>query len=220
MATKEKAEKTDGKPLAVSISKPNFAVIKLKLVGTAPYMQARFSAKAMNAMMEKMAAGSTAKKGKQRAARDFDSDFREAQHISEDGWNGIPASAFRNACIDVCRMVGFKMTHAKMSVFVQADGYDKVDGSPLVKIRGKAPERTELPVRNATGVMDIRVRPMWREWSVVLVVQYDADQFTAEDVTNLIARAGMQVGVGEGRPFSRESNGMGYGTWTVATAEE
>lgn len=50
---------------------------------------------------------------KTRDARDFSQECKDAQHISQDGWVGIPAPAFRSAAIDVCRMVGFKMTHAK-----------------------------------------------------------------------------------------------------------
>jgi hypothetical protein len=203
---------------AVTISPPKFERMKLRLVGTAPYVQARFSKKAMDAMMAKHAAGSTAKKGGKKDARDFDEDFRQAQHISEDGWNGVPAAAIRNACIDVCRMVGFKMTHARMSIFCEADGYDLVDGAPLVKLDAPAPERLDMATRNATGVADIRIRPMWRKWALNVVLRYDADQFTATDVVNLIARAGEQVGIGEGRPFSKSSNGLGYGTFEIAQA--
>ena len=203
---------------AVTISPPNFQRLKLRLVGTAPYVQARFSAKAMQAMMAKHAAGSTAKKGGKKEPRDFDEDFRQAQHISEDGWVGVPAAAIRNACIDVCRMVGFKMTHARMSVFCEADGIDKVDGAPLVMLDAPPPERLDMATRNATGVADIRVRPMWRKWSLNVVIRFDADQFTANDVVNLIARAGEQVGIGEGRPYSKSSNGLGYGTFEVAQA--
>lgn len=199
----------------VAITPPNFQKIKLTLEGTAPLMQARFSAKAMQAMMSKMAAGSTAKKGNKKDARDFDDDFKQAMHVSTDGWIGVPASAIRNACIDVCRMVGFKMTHAKMSVFVECDGFDKVDGQPLIKLDAPAPERTEMATRNATGVADIRIRPMWRKWKLNIVLRFDADQFTASDVVNLLARAGEQVGIGEGRPFSKQSNGMGYGTFRI-----
>lgn len=199
----------------VTISPPKFKVAVLTLVGTAPYMQARFSAKAMQMMMAKMAEGPTAKKGKNRAARDFNEDFEAAKHVSTEGWIGVPAAALRNASIDVCRMVGFKMTHAKMSIFVEADGYDRVDGTPLIKLIAGEPERTEIPVRNATGVIDIRVRPMWREWKLSVRVRFDEDQFTLSDVTNLLARAGAQVGIGEGRPFSRESNGMGFGLFTI-----
>lgn len=202
----------------VTISPPKFERIGLRLVGTAPYMQARFSAKAMQAMKSKMEAGPTARKGGRKDARDFDDDFRAAQHIAADGWNGVPAAALRNACIDVCRMVGFKMTHARMSIFVEADGFDKVDGTPLVRLAAREPERVDMATRNATGVADIRVRPMWREWALNVVIRFDADQFTTSDVVNLISRAGEQVGIGEGRPFSKSSNGLGFGTFTVETA--
>ena len=53
----------------VTISPPNFQRIALTLEGTAPYVQARFSAKAMQAMMAKHAAGSTAKKGGKKGMR-------------------------------------------------------------------------------------------------------------------------------------------------------
>jgi hypothetical protein len=200
----------------ITITPPRFETMILRIEGTAPYMQARFAAKAMQAMKAKMQAGPTAKKGGKKDARDFDDDFRQAQHVSSDGWNGIPASAFRNACIDVCRMVGFKMTHAKMSIFVESDGLDLVDGTPLVLLDAPPPERVDMATRNATGVADIRVRPMWRQWAVNLRIRWDADQFTQSDVVNLIARAGEQVGIGEGRPFSKSSNGLGFGTFRVA----
>lgn len=203
-------------PIAfLTISPPNLQTVEFRIEGTAPYMQAKFAAKAKQAMMAKQAAGSTAKKGRAREARDFDADFLAAQHISSDGWAGIPAAALRNACIDACRMVGYQMTRAKMSVFVQPDGFDAEDGTPLVRLIANAPEKTEMATRNATGVVDIRVRPMWRVWAALVRITFDADQFTANDVTNLLARAGLQVGIGEGRPFSKSSAGMGFGLFIV-----
>ena len=198
----------------VQVSAPRLATAEFKLVGTAPYVQARFSAKAMQMMAEKMVAGQQAKKGKVRQARDFEEDFRQALHVSGEGWYGIPASAFRQALISACRLVGFKMTLAKLSVFIQADGFDAVDGIPLVRIEG-TPEPVTMAVRNATGVADLRVRPMWRQWGCVLRVTYDEDQFSLQDVTNLLVRVGMQVGVGEGRPDSRESAGLGWGLFRL-----
>lgn len=203
---------------SIVITAPNFRQVKLRLKGTAPYMQARFSAKAMQQMKAKHEAGSTARKGVKKEPRDFDADYQNAMHVSADGWVGVPASAIRNACIDVCRMTGFKMTHAKMSLFVNADGNDVVDGCPLVKLQGGEPERVDMATRNATGVADIRVRPMWRDWYLDVTVTFDGDQFTTEDVVNLLHRAGMQVGIGEGRPFSKSSNGLGYGTFSVQAA--
>ena len=197
----------------ITIKAPKFERMQLTIVGTAPYMQARFSKK--GEIMAKMALGSTARKGAKREARDFEKDFREAQHISEEGWVGVPASALRNASIDACRMVGFQMTKAKMSIFIEADGLDAEDGSPLIRIEGE-PEMSTMTTRNATGVVDVRARPMWRRWQLNVRVKYDADQFSASDVVNLVARAGQQVGIGEGRPFSKSSNGIGFGTFEVS----
>lgn len=199
----------------INIKAPNFQTIEIEIEGTSPYVQNRFSNKVENELKEKMKAGSTTRSKKERTARDFDQDCINAQYISAENWHGMPAAAFRNACIDVCRMVGFKMTHAKMSIFIEADGYDKVNATPLIKIIGKYPERLDLPVRNATGVVDIRARPVWREWSAKIRIRFDADQFTEIDIINLLSRAGQQVGIGEGRPYSKSSNGLGYGMFKI-----
>ena len=197
------------------IKAPNILTAVIRIIGTAPLVQNKFSAKARAKMMETQAAGSTAKSKKTRVARDFDADFQAAMHISEDGWVGLPAPAFRAAMISACRLVGFQMTKAKLSVFVKADGLDADDGTPLIRLIAGEPERHDGMVRNATGVADIRVRPMWREWSADVPVQFDGDQFTMDDVVNLLDRAGQQVGIGEGRPDSKSSCGMGWGTFEV-----
>lgn len=199
----------------LTISPPDLRILQIKIIGTAPLMVNKFAAKAKQQMIEKQAAGSVAKKGKARAAKDFEAALEGARHRSTEGWDGFPASAIRAALISACRLVGFKMTLAKLSVFVIAEGYGADDGTPLIRIIGDEPERSDLPVRNATGVMDVRTRPMWREWAAELRIRYDAEQFTAQDVLNLIARAGMQVGIGEGRPDSKQSAGMGFGTFDV-----
>lgn len=198
----------------VVIEPPKFETAAITIVGTAPYVQHKFSQKARKQIEAKQRAGSQANKNRKREARDFEGDYEAGKHVSRDGWLGIPAPAFRNAMISACRIVGFKMTLAKLSVFVEADGFDKDDGTPLVKIIGE-PRAHEALVRNETGVVDIRWRPMWEEWSATVRVRWDATQFSAQDVVNLFARAGMQVGIGEGRPDSPNSNGLGWGLFEV-----
>jgi len=211
----EAVEKAKGEVIAIAPLR--MRTLAVRVVGDAPYMQARFSEKAMNMMKAKQEAGAAAKKGGKKDARDFQADFKAAQHVSEEGWVGVPAAAFRAACIDVCRMVGFRMTYAKMSIFIEADGLDKVDGMPLVRLDAGEPEMSMMAVRNQTGVADLRPRPMWRKWAVNLRIRFDEDQFSASDVINLLNRAGQQVGIGEGRPFSKQSNGLGFGSFTIAT---
>lgn len=202
----------------VSITPPNLQMAKYKIIGTAPMVQNKFSQRVLEDMAAAQAAGPSAKKKAKREAKDFDRCVKEATHISEKGWEGIPASAFRAGLISTCRLLGFPMTLAKLSVFVVADGYerDRFGVQPLVKITKGKPERTDFAVRNATGVADIRPRPMWKEgWESVVTIRFDADQFTLEDVTNLLARMGEQVGIGAGRPDSKDSAGMGWGTFKI-----
>lgn len=199
---------------AIMIPAPNIQGFILPIVGTAPYVQLRFSEKAQTDMLAKQLDPSAKRRGGQREAKKPEELYRAALYRTATGKHGIPASAFRNAMIRACTLVNFKMTQAKMSVFVVADDLDAFDGTPLVLIQGK-PEPTTHPVRNATGVADIRVRAMWRAWRATLRIQYDADQFRESDVVNLLERAGVQVGVGEGRPSSKNSAGMGWGTFTT-----
>jgi hypothetical protein len=200
---------------ALTISAPNFHVAEFTIRGTAPYVQNKFSAKAREMIRQTQEAGSTARSKRQRDPKDFVALYEGATHKAAGGWCGIPAPAFRSAMIEACRMVGYQMTRAKMSVFIQADGFDADDGTPLVRFTKGEPHYSESPVRNQTSI-DIRPRPMWDAgWEARLLVQFDGDQFTLADVANLLQRAGVQVGVGEGRPFSKDSAGMGWGTFTV-----
>jgi hypothetical protein len=58
---------------------------------------------------------------------------------------------------------------------------------------------------------------MWEPgWEAIVRIHYDADRFTVQDVANLLLRAGMQVGVGEGRMSSPHCVGLNWGCFTLA----
>lgn len=200
----------------VTIKPPNFQHAKIKIRGTVPYVQHAFGQKALATMMENQMQGSQGRKGKLRQPKDFKEVYRNATHFSRQGWIGIPAAAIRNGMISACRTVGFKMTLAKLSLFVNADGFDRHSGDPLIKITKGKPHEHFGAARNANGGTDVRCRPMWDEgWEAVINIKWDADQFTATDVVNLLSRVGAQVGLGEGRADSRNSAGMGWGHFDV-----
>ncbi len=208
------SKKTPAEVENVVIPAPNIQDAYFRLVGTAPLVQHKFSKKARDQMLQAQQEGSRAKSKKTKDPRDIETEYQAAIHYTEDGKYGIPAPAFRSAMISACRLVGFQMTKAKLSVFVLQDGIDSTDGTPLVHIEGE-PEMHQAHVRLESGVASIAIRPMWRQWAVNLHVRFDADQFSTTDVSNLLARAGMQVGVGEGRPDSKKSHGMGWGLFQV-----
>jgi len=211
-----------GMQTQVLISPPNLRELVVDIVGTAPLMINKFSTKALEQIATTQQAGSQSNKGRKREPKDFDAVFNGARHLSREGWDGIAAGAFRNGMISACRLVGFKMTLAKLSLFIIADGWDADDGTPLVRITGGRPERSVMAARNATGVVDLRVRPQWPAggWGATLRVKFDADQFSPADVINLLARVGAQGGIGEGRPDSKMSAGIGFGTFDIVQEGE
>ena len=199
----------------VVITPPDIRIIELQIQGTAPLVINKFSAKAKEIMMATQMAGSTAKSRKNREAKDFEELYNGARHISSEGWDGIHAASFRNAAISACRAAGFVMTKAKLAIFVEPDGFDADDMTPLVRITQGEPQMVISPCRNATGVIDLRPRPTYFPWAATLKIKYDSGILTQSDVVNLIARVGMQVGIGEGRPDSKQSAGIGNGLFNI-----
>lgn len=200
---------------AVSIKAPNMKIAEFEIVGTAPLVIHRFSAKVKEQLKQKMETGKAAGNKKNREAKATDDLFEEARYQSPDGWDGFNAAAIRNAMISACKLVGFHMTKAKLSVFAEADGWDKVEPQiPLIRIYGKATKQEDMG-RVETGQAYVIVRPAYHKWSAKVRIRWDADQFTLDDISNLIVRAGMQVGIGEGRPDSKYSNGVGWGLFNL-----
>jgi hypothetical protein len=205
----------------VVVEQPNLQHVRVRIRGTAPLVMHAFGAKARGMMRAAQEAGSKRKSNSKREPKDFDAAFEGARHISTDGWDGIPAPGLRAAMISACRVAGIVMTRAKLTVFVVADGFDSSDQTPLVRITKGEPEPHETTVRLETGVADVRVRPMWRPgWEAVVTIRFDADQMDVSSVINLLSRAGQQVGIGEGRPDSKKSAGIGWGLFEVVADEE
>ena len=199
----------------VEIKAPNMKEAVFKIKGTAPLVVHRFSIKTKQEMQLKMEAGKAAGNRKNREPKNSDDTYNEGRYISKAGWDGFHAAALRNAMIRACSLVGFTMTMAKMSVFVVADGWDaKEPQIPLVRIYGE-PTKQEDMARVETGQPYVTIRPAYYDWYANVRIKWDADQFKLDDITNLLMRVGMQVGLCEGRPSSKNSSGMGWGLFEI-----
>lgn len=202
----------------IEIAAPNFGAMETKIIGSSAYVSNRFSQRdTLMADRERTAEQIQKDKNLEKSNRkpaNYQKRYENSKHVSEEGWCGIPCAAFRSAMISACRLVNYKMTIAKLSIFVLPDGIDRDEGTPLVRIYGKV-ERNDSRTRNDDGSLGFSARAMWREWYCKLRLQWDADQFSDKSILNLLARVGMQVGVGEGRHDSRSSNGMGWGTFAI-----
>lgn len=201
------------KKVEIHVTAPNFQTLEVRIKGSAPLMVHKFSMKARKQIEAKQTSEDKVKKA--RAPKDYKAEFNAARYVSKQGWDGFYAGSIRNAMIRAASYGGgLSMTAAKGLLFVVAEGFDREDGTPLVRIIGKAVHDTR-PARNDGGGIDMRNRPRYDTWSAKLKINYDADLLSAQDLLNLLARAGESVGIGDGRPSSPNSNGCGFGTFQV-----
>jgi hypothetical protein len=217
---KNRIAETNGGSTHVTLRPPNFKTAQFTIKGTAPLVIHRFSTKTKNQLKQKMEQGKAASSKRNREPKSTDASFQESRYISKEGWDGFHAAGLRNAMISVCRLVDFKMTLAKMSVFVVADGWDAEEPQiPLVRIYGKAVKQEDM-ARVETGQPYVTVRAAYHDWSAKVRIRFDADQFGIEDISNLLARVGLQNGLGEGRPNSKDGPGMGWGLFEIEKESE
>jgi hypothetical protein len=136
------------------------------------------------------------------------------KYVDRDGgWDGVPCTAFRSGMIDACRLAGLMMSMAKLSLFVESDGTDIRSGKPIVRLLNTRGVEQRCKISCGKDQM-YRSRCLYdKGWQINLRVKWDADQFQLGDVTNLLMRTGQQIGIGEGRPYSRHSAATGYGTF-------
>jgi hypothetical protein len=207
------------RPIAPVIITPlNEQIIEIPIIGTAPLVIHRFDEKIKDDFRSQIIGGSSARGKKRHAPRTIEEIFEAAKYYGKTGdelWEGFNASGIRCAIISACRLVNFKMTLAKLSVFVIEDGRDtKNPLISLIRIHGESQISEEIG-RTATGVAMLIIRPMYFPWEANIRIRFDGDQFSYTDVANLLDRVGKQVGICEGRPDSKNSAGMGWGTFEI-----
>ena len=166
-------------------------VAKIRIVGDSPLVVHAFSEKAKQA----------------KAIRDPEADFNEARYRLEDGRDGFPATAFKQAAVNAARYVdGLTMTELWGAFHVCL-------GQELVAIDGPEPRMREDCVRvggkgPGTGAADLRYRPEYFPWSVDLDIVYNERAVSVEQIINLFSIAGFAIGLGENRPQKKGQWGM------------
>lgn len=212
-------KKKETKTESVVIPAPNFQTAEFLIRGTTPLVMNKFSTKMRQKLHIEHEAGTTPKTKKKKEPKDFEALYEGSKHYSTEGWIGIPAIAFRKAAISACRLCGFKMTLAKLSIEVIPDGHDE-EKYGLIRITKGEPEYLESICINSDGSPDLRARAAFSPgWEAVVTIKWDADQFKLQDVANLLMRIGLQVGILEGRPDSKNSAGQGWGLFTVVSED-
>lgn len=212
---KIEAESEEEGNVKISIPAPKFEQIVVGITGTAPYVQHRWSEKASSKLKEDQATGGVEYNTRRakRAKRNYDEEAEAAAYKSKQGWYGIPTSHILAAMNDAAKQFKYGKIF-KRTVRIPADGFDYRCGTPLVRIQGADYRVDVRPVR-FQGVSSPCARPRWDQWIAQVTFIYDPDMLTVKDLMNLLMRAGLNMGLGEGRPNSRVSVGMGWGTFAI-----
>lgn len=202
---------TESPASGIVIPKPNIQVIEVPIVGTSPLILHKWSEKAIGMIKDKQAKKATGP----RAAKNPEEEYNGARYISQEGWDGAQAVAFKAAMVGACRQTGkaISMAIAQRMFFVEAEGYT-ADGTGLVRIIGE-PRLHEAMVRVGMGVADIRYRPIYMPWRATIRIRFNAGMISADQVVNLVQLAGLSEGVGEWRPSSPKSHTGTNGCWDI-----
>lgn len=194
--------------------------IRTLVIGTAPLVCHQFSEKARGMMRDKqmgIAQGA-------REAKNPEAVFQGARYRLFDGTDGIPAGGVKACFVAGARgEVSTTMTASKGAISVKPDDIT----ANLVRILTSDPDEgyieptmREDMCRNATGVADIRFRPMYWPWALFLEVELIPSLISVSQALQMIAHAGRAEGLCEWRPGSPKSKSGQWGTFRLASEDE
>lgn len=190
----------------IQIAPPQIQTIHIPIVGKTPLIVHRFGEKARRMMLESMQKTKGKAVKAEREPKNPEAEFNASRYVMTDGRDGLPAAAFKQAAVRAAKMVdGLTMADAKQLFFVCPTGVCPT-GEQCVGIVGEPVMREDF-VRVKNGGTDLRYRAEYPDWSATLEIEFDPALVSADTVANLIARAGMTVGVGEWRPEKGGING-------------
>lgn len=200
-----KSAQSDG---LVEIKPLNKVTAIIKIKGTSPLIVHQFAEKSIRMIEEKQ---QRATKTKKHDLRNPEEEFNGARHLNELGQDCFPSDGIKAAVVRAGQLCGIPMTQSRQMFTITAP-----DGNNLTPIISEPPIMRKDIVRIAGGTADVRYRPEYKNWAIMLRVVFDADNITLEQVANLINRAGSFVGIGEWRILGKSSSGT-YGAFEVAT---
>ena len=187
----------------VNIKPLKIGVIKVKIKGMSPYLP--------EPMDKRVADTYDKKKSNQTFEEDTRSEeekLKEKFYYTNDGKYGIPARAFYNAMIRASTyffdIQSGGMRNIKEGVIVTGDILPLTfKNKQVVEHIGRQSGRTKAPRKI--------LRNQFNDWSVVLEIQYNQSQLSAEQIINILNWAGFHIGVGA---FRKEKTGN-YGMFAV-----
>jgi|WetSurMetagenome_2_1015567.scaffolds.fasta_scaffold83102_2 hypothetical protein len=191
----------------VFIKPLNIFRTSLYLKGTHPLIMHAWSQKAITMIEDKQ----MKKVRGARPAKDPREEFEGARYKIDESTDGVPAVSLKSCAVEAGVALDIHKTLLRKSFFVCPDGEELV---PILCPGGPVMRRDQ--VRIGMGTADLRYRPEYKLWGLVVPVEFNLDLISLDQLANLFDHAGYSVGLGEWRP---QRNGP-FGRFRVVTEDE
>ena len=202
----------DKKTEIVEIKPLEIKEIKIKIVGDTPLIVHAWSAKAKLQMLQ---AQLRSTKTKAKETRDPYDDFIQSMYWITDVPKESTPDAFEQAVkagakwgfpVTAIKMAGnsaaYRLGWVKNQMGLRGSYFLKSEYGDLAQIiTEEPPVMREDMVRIGMGSADLRYRGEFRNWSMNLILEYNASgELTLEQIVNVLNAGGYVCGLGEWRP--------------------
>ncbi len=210
-------KKTD---VAITLPRIDIRLMEVAIIGDSPLIVHAWSQKSKQQMLGKQ----MKKAGGAKEAKDPAADFEASLYRLPNEGYGFPSVAFKTAAVTaITSVAGMTKIAARQAFHILGEDVDVIgafEGTKarqnLVRLICGEPSMREDLVRVGMGTADLRYRGEFTDWAAKLLVRYNANVLSEEQILNILNVAGFAVGVGEWRPEKDGSHGMFH----VATEKE
>ena len=185
--------------------------VKIRIVGETPLIVHAWDEKAKRMILDKhMKATKTASKEIRDPYKEFiDSMYwisgKPQEPTPEAFEKAVKSGAKWGFPVGAIKMAGnsaaYRNGWVKNQMQLRGSYFLRTEFGDMAEILNSKPIMREDTVRIGMGSADLRYRAEFREWSMEMVLEYNASgEMTLEQIVNVINAGGYSVGIGEWRP--------------------
>jgi len=192
--------------LEIVVPKLNLGILKvgIKQLTSTGLLMDRFPEEIREQILIKQ----TSKIRGKKQLRNMDWEYENAFHKLPNGDIGFPAQGFKSAMIESTSFVGSKDFSKKLLKGIQIINSE---GNDLIPIKYKKISK----LRHYPKGGNTKISPCLEDWECELVIQYDQNNISPQDLVNLLNYAGFYYGIGIWSP--RAKCGGKFGMYEVKT---
>lgn len=195
----------------IAITPIDIKLVNVRIVGDSPLIVHAWSEKAKRMMLEaQMGVTKTKAREHKNPVDDFINSMYWLTEAPKEGtekafldavkkgakW-GFPVGAIKQAA----NSAAYRLKWVKNQMELRGAYFLKSEYGDMAEIKGSIPEMREDMVRVGMGSADIRYRGEFKNWSMDLILEYNASGgMSLEQIMNCINAGGYCCGIGEWRP--------------------